>query len=306
MEITTLFLVTLLCSPNLCDELWVTVVNNREVTPCSYNRPKGYCKTRISYYHNSTATFCLTLLPCGDVDPNPGPDLHHDDNQSSQSNTVYSSTKLSAIGKTCSKLSISRHVWSTILNLGINSKQKTHRGTRAGRCKAKHGPSFTSKAHPPCAPNTQLDVHLWNARSICNKTTAFSDYVLEHDIDLMAITETWLSDDSYIVIGELTPPGYSFINVPRLSNNSNTTHNYGGVGLLYKTPLGMFRHPFNRMTTFEHAHFTNKGREINIVVIYRPPPSPKNGFTTSQFLSEFETFICDLALTTQKIKSYVR
>ena len=37
---------------------------------------------------------------------------------------------------------------------------------------------------------------LFNARSIRKKTLLLRDYIVEHDIDLFAITETWLTDDS--------------------------------------------------------------------------------------------------------------
>ena len=37
---------------------------------------------------------------------------------------------------------------------------------------------------------------LLNVRSIRKKTLLLRDYIVEHDIDLLAITETWLTDDS--------------------------------------------------------------------------------------------------------------
>ncbi|XP_038074801.1 uncharacterized protein LOC119742706 [Patiria miniata] len=118
----------------------------------------------------------------------------------------------------------------------------------------------------------------------------------------MAVTETWLTDESSVIIGELTPPGYSFLNVPRIVSSTIQTLNYGGISLLYKLPLGMFfQHSGHTTTTFEHAYFTNMKREINTVVIYRPPPSPMNGFTTLQFLREFDGFISVLALNSHRL-----
>ncbi len=35
--------------------------------------------------------------------------------------------------------------------------------------------------------------------------------VLNKDVDLLLFTETWLADDDTVIIGELTPPGDSFI-----------------------------------------------------------------------------------------------
>ncbi len=78
----------------------------------------------------------------------------------------------------------------------------------------------------------KLNACLWNAQSMRNKTIELVDLVLEHDIDIMIITETWLHDDETIIIGEATPPGYSFLNYPR----PTITHG-GGIGILFKTPL---------------------------------------------------------------------
>ena len=46
-----------------------------------------------------------------------------------------------------------------------------------------------------------------NARSICNKTDVFTDYVTEVNMDLVAITETWLNvgEKDNKVIKDLTP-----------------------------------------------------------------------------------------------------
>jgi hypothetical protein len=42
---------------------------------------------------------------------------------------------------------------------------------------------------------------LINPRSICNKTLIIKDFVVEHDVDIMAITESWLhkSGDELII-----------------------------------------------------------------------------------------------------------
>ena len=70
---------------------------------------------------------------------------------------------------------------------------------------------------------------LLDAQSIRNKTLSIKDYIVEHDTDFLALTETWLSpgnsDDQ--IIRELIPHGYSFIHVPRKTRG-------GGVGFVFK------------------------------------------------------------------------
>ena len=83
--------------------------------------------------------------------------------------------------------------------------------------------------------NTNFNICQWNARSIRNKATICSDYTLEHDIDIMFLTETWLNENDQVAIGEVTPPVYVFLNIPRESGDDmvvwqfsiNLPSNYG-------------------------------------------------------------------------------
>ena len=56
---------------------------------------------------------------------------------------------------------------------------------------------------------------LLNARSVCNKTLVIKDFVVDHAVDLLGITETWLhlkGDD--VTIGELCLSVYRFVHTP--------------------------------------------------------------------------------------------
>ena len=73
------------------------------------------------------------------------------------------------------------------------------RGRRASKC--------TRRKNFKCASlknNTSekgIHICLWNAQSVRNKTLLFSDFVLEHDVDIFFLTETWLREDDAVVIG---------------------------------------------------------------------------------------------------------
>ncbi len=54
-------------------------------------------------------------------------------------------------------------------------------------------------------------VCLWNAGSIRNRTATLSDYLIEHDVDLIRITESWLKINDAVVIRVCTLPSYSFL-----------------------------------------------------------------------------------------------
>ena len=66
-------------------------------------------------------------------------------------------------------------------------------------------------------PPKHLTICYLNARSVKNKADDIADLMVERKIDICAITETWLSatESDKIAIGNLTPPGYSVLHVPR-------------------------------------------------------------------------------------------
>ncbi len=135
--------------------------------------------------------------------------------------------------------------------------------------------------------HSYLNLCHWNAQSICNKTTTCSDYVIDHHADIMFLTETWMGGDTdKVVIGELSPPGYTFINIPR----PNDCH--GGIGVLHRQSLKLQVYPSTfTAISFEYVIIVDTVNEINFVVTYRPYPSPVNKFTASQFLTEFDDFL---------------
>ena len=74
---------------------------------------------------------------------------------------------------------------------------------------------------------------LLNVRSINNKAMAVKDLVVDHDVDILAMTETWLRAGNHddIAMGTLCPNSYRFLHVPRPQGRG------GGVGLLFKDSL---------------------------------------------------------------------
>ena len=56
---------------------------------------------------------------------------------------------------------------------------------------------------------------LVNSRSLRKNALDLKDYVIDHNLDLLAVTETWLTnDDSYQVeISSISIPGYAFMHL---------------------------------------------------------------------------------------------
>ena len=67
-----------------------------------------------------------------------------------------------------------------------------------------------------------LQLTLFNTRSINNKAMYLKDFVVDHEIDLLALTETWLDsmdNQTPNTINELCPSGSAFTHVPRVQND---------------------------------------------------------------------------------------
>ena len=60
-----------------------------------------------------------------------------------------------------------------------------------------------------------INIRLWNARSIRYKTTTVSDCIISDNVDKMFLTETWLNESNYVVIGQCTLPAHAFVTIPR-------------------------------------------------------------------------------------------
>ena len=113
-----------------------------------------------------------------------------------------------------------------------------------------------------------------------------------HDIDVLAMTETWLTSaakDELFIKG-LKIGGYDLFSVPRKGNGG-----YGGVAILYKKNLSVLSKTSCKFSSFEHCEVTfNTGsKQLNVNVVYRPPPSQKNKLTNKMFFDEFSPFMHD-------------
>ncbi|XP_062616530.1 uncharacterized protein LOC134278229 [Saccostrea cucullata] len=144
---------------------------------------------------------------------------------------------------------------------------------------------ITSKSQRPIAPCARpVFLYTLNCRSARNKTSSICDLIISNDIDLLAITETWLGDSDQCVISELLPDGYKFIHKARSNGRS------GGVALVYKSIMDV--KAVSREDTFTHFEYLECIINFTrLCIIYRPPPSKKNQLRNSVFFYEWSHFL---------------
>ena len=110
---------------------------------------------------------------------------------------------------------------------------------------------------------------------------AIKDYVVDNNIDILALTETWPRpgncDD--LEVGILCPNGYRFLHAPRTHGRG------GGVGLLFKdTPLWINSVLTDDFQSFEVIDIRFRSLKcIRFLIIYRPPDSSFSSFFSRFF-----------------------
>ncbi len=131
-----------------------------------------------------------------------------------------------------------------------------------------------------------------NARSVNNKSEAVVDFILEHKLDVLCVTETWLQVSDSFTANSVTPNGFSIFSNPRLNKRG------GGVAAIIKNDLCCKRLANVCFSSFEalSVKVTSSTKSLAIVTIYRSP-GPLNNFLIdlSDFLStlvvKYENFL---------------
>ena len=143
-----------------------------------------------------------------------------------------------------------------------------------------------------------LSVGMCNAQSVRLKTSTIADYLIEHDLDMYLIVETWLNVNDHKIIGDLKGNSYELTQTPREDRKG------GGILCLYKKELNVKKMdpPFVIKTMeFMEVMLTLKSRKIRFVTIYRPKPGDKNRYTMTCFYREFSKLMSYYNLTKEEL-----
>nr|XP_054773056.1 uncharacterized protein LOC129281089 [Lytechinus pictus] len=210
--------------------------------------------------------------------------------------------------------------WQVLKDLNI--ARRTKRGYRGGIMRRKFNIQVVTNQRPslpriyPCPPSrrsenlillTDNPVHrrsnqkeddkhlrmcLWNARSMTSKVTQICDMILENDLDVLILTESWLrgDDNDHHIIADLksTLPDYDILQEPRKTGRG------GGICVIYRSSIKVVKNTCHRFDSFESLDMTvrtSSASVVRIYAIYRPPPSPQNKLTFLMFLREFSSLL---------------
>jgi hypothetical protein len=106
---------------------------------------------------------------------------------------------------------------------------------------------------------------LLNSRSINNKEHLIFELIVDFDLDLLALTETWCHNNSIVSLNLITPPGYSVTHTPRGTKG-------GGVGLVHRDNYRVKLDRSKKFTSFEHqvVSVTFGTESLKVVIFYKP------------------------------------
>ena len=141
-----------------------------------------------------------------------------------------------------------------------------------------------------------FNIGLLNPWSVCNKANSIHDFIVDHKLDALALTETWLKGDERdnVTIQELLPPGYKICQQARANRG-------GGVAIIYHSRLNIQNTPaLHQYTSFEAIECDIvSSQPVKLIVLYKPPPSPNNGLTHNLFITQFTDYL-ELYIATTK------
>lgn len=204
--------------------------------------------------------------------------VNEDDSQRTKDTSLFGYSRISLLSLNQGKSKLETDVWKTLFDLNLNRPKVTKRGIRGGRNKRIHS---TVTADHRCS----LIVAVWYVQSCRNKSLDIADYIISDHLDILFLTETLLKDKGdEAVIGELTPPGYKLLHVPRHNRTG------GGVATIYKSQLSVkLVSNVTKCESFEMLNLSVSSPNVSVryVCIYRPLPSKKNKLTIPKFRDEF-------------------
>lgn len=201
-------------------------------------------------------------------------------------------------------------------NLGIVTRPRyLHRGRRRQRtlCFAPHQPdsipaiwSNQREVHSPQRPSgininilrslprsvnpatNTVKAALFNVRSLTNKALLMNELICDANLDILCLTETWQPPNDFSQLNQATPPGFSYLCMPRATGRG------GGVAILFRSDLNPKPVTVPQPSSFEclSVKLSGTSQPLILITIYRPP-KPCSAFLSD--LSTYLTSVCALS-----------
>ena len=131
---------------------------------------------------------------------------------------------------------------------------------------------------------------MFNARSVRNKADIIHQLIIDSKSSIVAITETWLTNNDSSIPSQLTPTNFDIIQANRLSPSRG-----GGLAIIYSSEFKLLSSSIPSTISCEILScrfLLPNSIIIQFILIYRPPSSIFNNFL-SELESLFESISTD-------------
>ena len=133
-----------------------------------------------------------------------------------------------------------------------------------------------------------LNVGLFNTRSLCNKTAGVFEHLSDSNISVCLLTETWLRKGDTSKIAEIKDLGFNIVHQSRAGRG-------GGVAIAFKKHLTFTRRRTKIYKSFEHIESVMKSSSndlLRLCCVYRSCTAKMSNI--SDFLRDFDDYLDSL------------
>ena len=110
------------------------------------------------------------------------------------------------------------------------------------------------EVNPGPSPSTNLTFGMLNVRSVVNKAPLLHSLITDHDLSILALTETWVkTDDPRRSKNGPAPPGYRITHVHR--DNPDLTRG-GGLAVIHRDTINVQPRK-HKLTQIHHLNFNS-------------------------------------------------
>ena len=143
-------------------------------------------------------------------------------------------------------------------------------------------------------PTKKICIGTVNARSVKSKIDLLNEMVINYNIDILVITETWLTDKE---------TDQAWLNSSFLNQHNFRSHHIcrkdrkgGGILLLSRTNFKCKQVKKSKHPTFEGATWNIQIGNVSLMItgIYHPPPSTRNLTTNAMFIDQLSNYLLEL------------
>ena len=146
-----------------------------------------------------------------------------------------------------------------------------------------------------------------NARSARNKTATLNRSIIDEQLDVLVITETWHEHSESAVLKRVTPPGFQCIDAARPippATRLDTTdfHNFGGLAFIHRNTIDFQKRCLDiDVTTFEYlcGYASTNNSHFLLLGAYRPGSQPVTAAFFDELSAVFEqllTYQCPVVI----------